>query len=105
MAFNGCWINKQAQTLLCINGVEDTPLQKSAYIGCPAHSQNSCGSMDMFTNFMDYVDDDCMVMFTQGQMERMIATIEFFGETPVWEIKCSPDFIALRINTVYKVVR
>ncbi|RMG88600.1 MAG: zinc metalloprotease, partial [Bacteroidetes bacterium] len=60
------------------DGVPDTPLQQHPYEGCPAHPQSSCGSMDMFMNFMDYVNDDCMVMFTQGQMERMLATIEFF---------------------------
>lgn len=60
------------------DGVEDTPLQQHSYKGCPAHPQASCGSNDMFMNFMDYVDDGCMVMFTQGQMERMLATIEIF---------------------------
>jgi len=60
------------------DGVADTPVQQHAYEGCPGHPQVSCGSSDMFMNFMDYVNDDCMVMFTQGQMERMIATIEIF---------------------------
>ncbi len=60
------------------DGVYDTPLQQHSYEGCPAHPQSSCGSMDMFMNFMDYVDDGCMVMFTQGQMERMLATVELF---------------------------
>lgn len=60
------------------DGVEDTPLQQHSYKGCPAHPQATCGSDDMFMNFMDYVDDGCMVMFTQGQMERMLATLELF---------------------------
>ena len=59
-------------------GVEDTPLQQHSYKGCPAHPQTTCGSNDMFMNFMDYVDDGCMVMYTQGQMERMLATVEMF---------------------------
>ncbi len=58
------------------DGVEDTPLQAHPYLGCPEHPQASCGSNDLFMNFMDYVDDGCMVMFTQGQMERMVATLE-----------------------------
>ena len=29
----------------------------------------------MFMNYMDYVDDDTMVMFTKGQVERMNATL------------------------------
>ncbi len=60
------------------DGVDDTPLQQRAYKGCPAHPQATCGSNDMFMNFMDYVDDGCMVMFTQGQVERMLAVIELF---------------------------
>ena len=31
----------------------------------------------MFMNFMDYVDDDTMVMFSKGQVLRMHATLEF----------------------------
>jgi len=30
---------------------------------------------DMFMNYMDYVDDDTMVMFTLGQVARMNATL------------------------------
>ncbi len=60
------------------DGVEDTPLQQHSYQSCPAHPQATCGSNDMFMNFMDYVDDRCMLMFTQGQMERMLATIELY---------------------------
>jgi hypothetical protein len=30
----------------------------------------------MFVNFMDYVDDSCMVMFTVGQVERMHAALD-----------------------------
>lgn len=60
------------------DGVDDTPSQQRAYRGCPAHPQASCGSADMFMNFMDYVDDRCMLMFTQGQMERMAATLALY---------------------------
>jgi hypothetical protein len=30
---------------------------------------------DMFMNFMDYVDDDTMCMFSTGQVARMNATL------------------------------
>ena len=30
---------------------------------------------DMFMNYMDYVDDDTMVMFTAQQLVRMQATL------------------------------
>ncbi len=32
----------------------------------------------MFMNFMDYVDDTCMVMFSRGQMERMCMSADLF---------------------------
>ncbi len=55
--------------------VSDTPLQKEPYTQCPSHPQVSCNSLDMFMNFMDYVDDRCMLMFTTGQKNRMLATL------------------------------
>ncbi len=84
------------------DGIEDTPLQLHAYTGCPAYPQFSCESSNMFMNFMDYVDDDCMVMFTQGQMDRMLATLELFRSGLIEsEISCvqfpmqEPDLLFL----------
>ncbi|NND32204.1 MAG: T9SS type A sorting domain-containing protein [Saprospiraceae bacterium] len=53
------------------DGIEDTPLQLDRYRGCPTYPQQSCGSEDMFMNFMDLTDDACMNLFTEGQKERM----------------------------------
>ena len=53
--------------------VEDTPNQYESYSKRPTHPQTSCDSNDMFMNFMDYVADDAMTMFTKGQKERMRA--------------------------------
>ena len=56
--------------------VDDTPMQDTNYNGqCPSHPQVTCGSADMFMNFMDYTNDDCMAMFTKGQKERMLAAL------------------------------
>ncbi len=55
--------------------VSDTPNQGNSYGGCPNHPQNSCSSNDMFMNYMDYVSDACMYMFTTGQKARAIATL------------------------------
>jgi predicted acetyltransferase len=55
--------------------VTDTPVQKKAYTGCPKYPQKGCSQSEMFMNFMDYVDDPCMIMFTTGQKDRMIAMI------------------------------
>lgn len=56
--------------------VEDTPPQLYAYEGCPKYPQYSCGTSNLFMNYMDYVNDPCMFMFTEGQMQRMLMTIE-----------------------------
>jgi len=56
--------------------VEDTPAQSLPHYGCPSYPQLSCFTSNMFMNFMDYVDDACMFMFTPGQGARMRATLE-----------------------------
>ena len=58
--------------------VEDTPPQLKAYRGCPNHPQSGCSPSEMFMNYMDYVDDQCMYFFTQGQADRMLATINLY---------------------------
>tara|TARA_B100000886_G_C20417544_1_gene489953 strand:- start:360 stop:2183 length:1824 start_codon:yes stop_codon:yes gene_type:complete len=56
--------------------VDDTPIQNSANYGCPSHPSPSCSNEgDMFQNFMDYTDDGCMNLFTNGQKNRMHATL------------------------------
>lgn len=60
------------------DNIADTPDQEAPYVGCPTHPVMSCGTADMFMNFMDYVDDACMVMFTYDQVEWMLATINLF---------------------------
>ena len=58
--------------------VEDTPLQALPYFDCPSIPQESCGSEDLFMNFMDFTDDRCLAFFTPGQRDRMhAALIEF----------------------------
>ena len=66
---NGCTIDDL---------VMDTPMQNVSSSGCPLHQQVSCGSDDMFMNFMDYTDDRCMAMFTKGQKMRMLAALDTF---------------------------
>ncbi len=55
------------------DAVADTPAADSANYGCSASS--SCGSTDMKENYMDYSDDACMNLFTQGQATRMQAAL------------------------------
>lgn len=57
--------------------VNDTPNQAGKTETCPTHPKtDGCGEVIMFQNFLDYTTDDCMNLFTQGQVERMITVIE-----------------------------
>ncbi|SEH03291.1 Pregnancy-associated plasma protein-A [Nonomuraea solani] len=58
--------------------VEDTPNQGGANRGTPDFPKTSCDNApngDMFMNYMDYVEDAAMFMFTKGQAERMDAAL------------------------------
>ena len=58
--------------------VADTPPAQQANTGKPTFPHITCNngpSGDMFMNYMDYVDDDAMFMFTTGQVARMNATL------------------------------
>lgn len=54
------------------DNIADTPIQNSNNFGCPNHPSPSCSNGgDMFMNYMDYVNDNCMNAFTTGQGVRM----------------------------------
>ncbi len=53
--------------------VADTPSSDRPNYSCPNYPTVHCQSNDMTMNYMDYTDDACMYMFTQGQKERMRA--------------------------------
>ena len=58
------------------DGVSDTPKQATYTVGCPTTARVTCGNGpngDMYMNFMDYTNDACINMFTQGQKARMRA--------------------------------
>lgn len=69
--------------------VEDTPNQAGHNRGTPSFPSVSCDNApngDMFMNYMDYVEDAAMFMFTVGQSERMDAALagprsSFLSET------------------------
>lgn len=59
--------------------VDDTPTQRTSNRGCPSGIKLSCdnkGNGDMYMNYMDLTSDDCMLMFTFGQMNRMRSAFE-----------------------------
>jgi len=56
--------------------VSDTPSHNAYNYGCPSfpHYSTCAGSpVEMTMNYMDYVDDACMYMFTAGQKQRTAA--------------------------------
>lgn len=58
--------------------VADTPVQRLPNEGKPNFPRVSCNNGpngDMFMNYMDYVDDAAMYMFTPGQILRMHAAL------------------------------
>lgn len=62
--------------------VGDTPVHNTSNGGCPAHPHYSTCSgspVEMTMNYMDYTDDACMYMFSQGQKTRMRAVLEGSG--------------------------
>lgn len=59
--------------------VDDTPNQANSNFGKPTFPSITCNNGpngDMFMNYMDYVDDDAMFMFSEGQVARMRATLD-----------------------------
>jgi len=57
------------------DSINDTPPQQTNNKGCPAFPHlSSCSNDsngDMFMNYMDFTDDACMNMFTEGQKNVM----------------------------------
>lgn len=59
---NGCGVDDK---------VNDTPTQDGPNYGTPSYGKKSCNTNDLWLNYMDYVDDKNMVLFTKGQVLRM----------------------------------
>ena len=51
--------------------IADTPSSDGPNYACPSYPTVNCQSADMTMNYMDYVYDDCMYMFSLGQNDRM----------------------------------
>lgn len=84
----GCWGSDY---------VDDTPNQADENYNCPSFPEPSCNNTsDMYSNYMDYTDDDCMNIFTEGQKLRMWATINNYRSS----LKTSPGCL---VNSVPEV--
>ncbi len=73
--------------------VSDTPPAEQDNYGCPSFPHkpfNTCGgdgNGEMFTNYMDYTNGNCLNMFTIGQVARMTAAINssVSGRNNLWK--------------------
>ena len=75
---NHIWGNNPFPTCHDSDGVADTPNQFGPNTSTPVFPHVSCNNSphgDLFMNFMDYVDDAAMFMFTHGQVARMRAAL------------------------------
>jgi hypothetical protein len=74
--------------------VTDTPNQSSENYGCPSfpHTDNCSPSSPgvMYMNYMDYTDDDCMNMFTNGQSSRANAALNGTRASILSSLGCVP---------------
>ena len=65
------------------DGIGDTPQQSGYNNNCPSFPHlSSCSpdaNGDMFMNFMDYTNDGCMNMFTEGQKIKMRSLFSAHG--------------------------
>ncbi|MGK4568489.1 zinc metalloprotease [Flavobacterium sp. 3HN19-14] len=84
------------------DGISDTPPQQKANFGCLTYPKScQCPPYnpfgEMFMNYMDYVNDSCMVMFTKKQMERMRAN--FIPGCPRADIVRGNEFNIANVET------
>ncbi len=72
----------------------DTPPTATENYGCPV-TKNSCretptDNIDMTMNYMDYVNDNCMYMFTTGQKTRILSFLNGTRSAILTSNGCSP---------------
>ncbi|MAW21242.1 MAG: zinc metalloprotease [Flavobacteriales bacterium] len=88
--------------------VSDTPKQEQENYSCPGFPKNpnSCNTTnsngDMFMNYMDYTNDACMNLFTNGQKTRMLAAINNYRQNMLNHNLCSVPTSILNSNAKRK---
>ncbi|MFN8284995.1 MAG: M43 family zinc metalloprotease [Chitinophagales bacterium] len=76
--------------------VSDTPKQTKQNYACPAINNgfvtDACTTTNpgiMYQNYMDYTDDACMCIFTNGQIDRMKAVINTTRSGLFTDVRCT----------------
>lgn len=76
------------------DGVDDTPKQAGQNYGCPSYPLlDNCQTAApgvMFMNYMDYVNDACMYLFTTGQTDRMRNALDAQRASLMTSDGCTP---------------
>ncbi len=76
--------------------VDDTPNQAGYNFGCPPFPRITCSNGpngDLHMNYMDYTDDRCMYMFSNGQSSRMTSILNGTRSTILTSNGClAPTF-------------
>lgn len=79
------------------DGIDDTPNQLSETPGCPSGINISCENGpfgNMYQNYMDYTNDNCMNLFTAGQVNFMKTVLTTTRTSIVNSIVCSYNLLA-----------
>ena len=87
------------------DGIADTPEVANSNYGCPAAgSRNGCvaGQKALTMDYMDYVNDACMYVFTTGQtnvVDAYINVLQAQFKPNVTECAFGPDFLMTASNS------
>lgn len=78
----------------------DTPAADTPYYTCdaPGSVTTNCGTTQLTMNYMDYVEDACMYMFTAGQATRMNAWYNTIASQLQTNVLANNDFIVANFS-------
>jgi len=91
----GCSGTSQTNCSFSGDGICDTPPTANNNYGCPSLTQNTCTETpidmnDQHMNYMDYVDDGCMNMFTNDQKTQMRSILNTSRAGLLTSLGCIP---------------
>lgn len=89
------------------DSIADTPNQANSTFGCPAYprTDNCTGSYPgiMFMNFMDYTNDACMNLFTNGQSQKMQAVLNTYRQPLLFSPSCNVGIAAYQSGNPFMI--
>ncbi len=84
------------------DAVADTPNIDQPSYGCPVvGGVTMCGNTSLTMNFMDYVNDACMFMLTEGQTDRSQAWVDVIEDQFLDNVLSVQEFEADRVFAIY----